>query len=124
MSKGTGSKGSSCPYYRYGQCLLVPVHLAYAVVNSQRCLRDWRTCKYYLNASGGGGAEGKRVLKGNSTLECYVEKAKQINSIRLGRSGVKSLKDFINGKFEKDKRLSYEKLKRILEFLEDENEND
>lgn len=119
MSKSTSSRGDTCPYYRYGQCLLVPVHLAYTIVNTQRCLRDWRTCKYYLNASGGSRASEKRILKGNSTLEGYVQKAKQVNSIRLGRCKVKSLKDFIGGELKKSRRLSYEKLKRILESLKD-----
>jgi len=124
VSKDTGSGDSTCPYYKYGQCLLVPIHLAYAVVDSQRCRRGWRTCKYYMNASGGSEVGEKRVLKGNSTLECYVEKAKQIDSIRLGRSRVKSLKDFISEEFKEDKRSSYEKIKRILKSLEDESKND
>ncbi|RLG75973.1 MAG: hypothetical protein DRO23_02260 [Thermoprotei archaeon] len=41
-----------CPYYKYGQCTVVPPKLAYAVVSASRCRKYWKTCRYYRKKLG------------------------------------------------------------------------
>lgn len=45
-------KHSICPYYKYGQCTIVPSKLAYAVVSMSRCRKYWKTCRYYRKRLG------------------------------------------------------------------------
>jgi len=45
-------KQEPCPFYKYGQCTIVPPELAYTVVNTLRCRKYWKTCKYYRKKLG------------------------------------------------------------------------
>ncbi len=42
----------TCPFYKYGQCTIVPPELAYTVVNTLRCRKYWKTCRYYRKKLG------------------------------------------------------------------------
>ncbi len=125
VAKGNSENNDVCPYFKYGQCLLVPVHLAYVVVDLHRCRSGWRTCKYYLNM-GGGKITEERILRGNGTLEDFVQKVSQIslNSNNAKKRKRKSLETFINDKTktDKDEKAKYMKLKKLLESLTTTND--
>lgn len=111
--------GGACPYYRYGQCVLAPVHLAYTVVNPERCRGGgWRTCRYYLGSSRTGGAGGGGVRRAGRTLEHYIERGgRETPSVKAGATV--TLRDFTESE-RGSRRSLYEKLRRLLEALEDE----
>jgi len=75
---------------------------------------------------GGGKITEERILRGNGTLEDFVQKVSQIslNSNNAKKRKRKSLETFINDKTktDKDEKAKYMKLKKLLESLTTTND--
>lgn len=100
-----------CPFFKYGQCIIAPPHIAYSIVNFERCSKYYRTCKYYLKHVNESSKKSKsrNLSDKNKSLLQFIDKSET----KLVTVSYYSRKNGIKERRRKEKLIS-EVLEMIL----------
>ena len=100
-----------CPFFKYGQCIIVSPHIAYSIVNLERCSKYYKTCRYYLKHSGKLSVKSKSskdFRDRNSSLLQFIDKSET----KLVTVGYYSSKNSMKERRRREKLIS-----EVLEML-------
>jgi len=100
-----------CPFFKYGQCIIAPPHIAYSIVNLERCSKYYKTCKYYLKHVGeaSGKSKSRDIHDKNKSLLQFIDR----NEAKLITVGYYSSRNSMKERRRKEKLIS-EVLEMIL----------